>query len=156
MAKGAGGGRPKADIDLHQLKSLMRMSPTLEDTAAFFGVSVKTIERLIEKHYQLGFVQFREQNAVHTRLNISRALIQKAESGDLGAIIWYTKNKMGWSDRQQTTVEHRLQEAVKDVSNISKEDAKILLTTAVKSLQALNDEEIPTYEVVQEDEDQDE
>jgi hypothetical protein len=91
------------DDDLNRLKALMRLSPTLKDTANFFEVSEDTVERTIKKHWGLEFAEFRDQNAVATRLNLRRTAIRKAEQGDNTMIIWCMKNLCGWKDRQDVT-----------------------------------------------------
>jgi hypothetical protein len=92
--------RPKTVIDEGQIRALMRLKPTLEDTAAFFKCSARTIERFIEKKFKLSFVEFREQNMVHTRLNLIRKAISKAESGDNTMLIFSLKNLCNWRDKQ--------------------------------------------------------
>lgn len=108
--------RPPAEIDIQKLKSLMRLKPTLADTAAFFEVSERTIERVISKNYKLSFVEFRDQNMVHTRLNIVRKAIQKAEGGDNVMLIFCLKNLCGWKDKQpgeeDKTIKHEGEIAV--------------------------------------------
>lgn len=92
--------RPSKDLDLAKLKALMRLKPSLDDTAAFFECSARTVERVINKHFKVSFVEFREQNMVHTRLNIVRKAISKAESGDNTMLIFCLKNLCGWRDKQ--------------------------------------------------------
>lgn len=94
-------GRPKKQVDSTQLKNLMRLKPTLEDTAAFFEVTARTIERVIKKEYNQTFVEFRQQNMVHTRLGLVRKMIEKALAGDNTMLIWCSKNMLGWSDKQE-------------------------------------------------------
>lgn len=97
--------RPAKEIDLPKLKALMRLKPSLEDTAAFFECSERTIERVIRAEFKLSFVDFRQQNMVHTRLNIVRKAISKAEAGDNTMLIFCLKNLCGWRDRQPDEVE---------------------------------------------------
>jgi AraC-like DNA-binding protein len=92
--------QPKA-IDEKQLKALMRLKPTLADTAAFFECAERTIERHIRDTFDLTFVEFREQNMVHTRLSIVRKAIEKAERGDNVMLIFCLKNLCGWRDRSE-------------------------------------------------------
>lgn len=99
--KGPGMGRPEKELDFNQLKSLMRLKPTLSDTAAFFECSERKIERFIRKHADLTFVEFREQHMVHTRLGLVRKMIEKAMSGDNYMLIWCSKNMLGWSDKYE-------------------------------------------------------
>lgn len=91
-------------IDDKQLKAMMRLKPTLEDTAAFFECSTKTIQRFIRDTWDLDFVQFREQNMVHTRLSLIRKAIQMAESGNVPMLIFALKNLTDWKDKQETTI----------------------------------------------------
>jgi len=93
--------RPSIEIDEKKLKSLMRLKPTLEDTAAFFECSGRTIERFIRENFEITFFEFRERYMVHTRLNIVRKAIQKAENGDNVMLIFCLKNLCGWRDKAE-------------------------------------------------------
>lgn len=86
-------------IDPEQMQSLMRVYPSLQDTADFFKCTTRTIERFIRKKFKLTFVAFREQNMIHTRLSIKRKMIEKAQAGDNTMLIWCSKNLLGWSDK---------------------------------------------------------
>lgn len=92
-------------IDLDQLKGLMRLKPSLEDTAAFFSCSPDTIERYIKKQAQVTFAEFRDQNMVHTRFALIRTALQKAQKGDNCMLIFCLKNLCGWKDRHEVTNE---------------------------------------------------
>lgn len=89
-----------AEIDKPKLENLMRLKPTLEDTAAFFEVSARTIERFIRTEYDLTFVEFRQQRMVHTRHALVRKALEKALKGDNTMLIFCLKNLCGWSDKQ--------------------------------------------------------
>lgn len=110
-------GRPKSEIDKGQLESLMRLKPTLADTAAFFKVCERTIERHIREHFDLSFVEFREQNGVHTRLSIQRKAIQLATEGNVTMLIFCLKNMCGWTDKGddsqvQVNIQNNVQQSV--------------------------------------------
>jgi AraC-like DNA-binding protein len=102
--KGPGMGRPSTLPDAKQIKALMRLKPSLEDTAAFFECSSRTIERVIRKNYDDTFVGFRDKNMVHTRLGLVRKMVEKAMAGDNTMLIWLSKNMLGWTDKQENTV----------------------------------------------------
>lgn len=110
-----------------KLKALMRLKPSLEDTAAFFECSTRTIERYITKKFKLTFTDFREQHMVHTRLNIVRKAIQKAEAGDNVMLIFCLKNLCGWKDK------HDGEAAKVTINNIS-EVTKIDLEERARQL----------------------
>ncbi|MCX5844289.1 MAG: hypothetical protein NT022_11210 [Deltaproteobacteria bacterium] len=107
--------KPSLEIDTDQLLLFMRMKPTLEDTAAFFGTSHRTIERIIKRNWGLGFVQFREQHAVKTRYDLIRkALIESMKTPvNTQVLIFALKNLAGWSDKsiQEIKAELDLQSA---------------------------------------------
>ncbi len=131
------GGRPKKMIDLRQLKELMRVHPTLKDTANFFDVSEDIIELRIKEEWGISFPEFREQNTVHTRLSVVRKIIQKALAGDNAMLIWYSKNKLGWADKFENKIDHSLSHAVEEVSKLTKPEQIILLEEELKRLKGV-------------------
>jgi hypothetical protein len=87
-------------IEIEKLKAFMRMKPTLEDTAAWFQVAPRTIERFIRDNFDLTFVEFRAQNMVHTRHALIRTALRKAiEKEDNTMLIFCLKNMCGWADK---------------------------------------------------------
>lgn len=92
-------------IEENKIKALMRLKPTLEDTAAFFECHPRTIERYIRDTFDLTFAEFRDQNMVHTRFGLVRKAISKAESGDNVMLIFCLKNLCGWRDKQPDETE---------------------------------------------------
>ena len=99
-------GRPRKEINPEQLKALMRLNPTLEDTAAFFECSADTVEKRIRDYFDLTFAELRAQNIVHTRLSLRRSAIKKAEGGDNTMIIWCMKNLDNWTDKVEQKVDN--------------------------------------------------
>jgi len=96
-------GRPVSisSLDLPKLEALMRLKPTLEDTAAFFQCSATTISDTIKKHFGITFREFRDQRMVHTRLALQRKAVQMGESGNVAMLIFTLKNLCGWADKQE-------------------------------------------------------
>jgi AraC-like DNA-binding protein len=94
-------GRPTIEIDLDQLSALCRMKPTLEDCAAFFKCSTDTVERRIREATELTFAEFREQSLVHTRFDLIRKAIKKADQSDT-MHIFCLKNLCGWADKTES------------------------------------------------------
>jgi hypothetical protein len=92
-------GRPEIEIDLEQLKVFCRLKPSLEDCAAFYKCSSDTIERRIREATGLPFAVFRDQSMVHTRFELVRKAIQKANNGDNDMHKFCLKNLCGWGER---------------------------------------------------------
>ena len=97
--------RKQDTIEPEKLRALMRMKPSLKDTAAYFDCSEDVIERYIKANWGLRFAEFREQNMVFTRFNLIRTAIQKAEKGDNVMLIFCLKNLCGWRDKLPDEVE---------------------------------------------------
>lgn len=94
--------RPRKEIPLNELKALMRMMPSLKDTAAFFECSIETIETRIKEYTGLSFPEFREQNMVHSRLKLVRKALEMADAGNTAMVIFCLKNLCGWADKVET------------------------------------------------------
>lgn len=98
--------RTPIPIDMEQMEALLRRKLTREDCAAFFKVSVDTIERRIKDYTAteenpegLTFTQFRDECMVHTRHDLIQAALVKAMGGDNTMLIFCLKNICGWRDR---------------------------------------------------------
>lgn len=92
--------RPSIEIDKVKLATLMRLKPSLEDTATFFDCTPRTIERFIKKNYGLSFVDFRHQKMATVRLSLMKKAIEKAEKGDNTMLIFCLKVLCGWNERE--------------------------------------------------------
>lgn len=97
-------------IDPHQIEAFMRLKPSIEDTAYFFKVSVRTIHRYIQMKYGLDFGTFRDQRMVHSRHELRRELYRQAMKGNTAALIFALKNFDDFADKQTDKIE------VKDVT----------------------------------------
>jgi AraC-like DNA-binding protein len=91
-------GRPRKELSPKQLVALMRLNPTLEDTAAFFSVSPDTIERRIRDDFDVTFAEFRDQNMADTRFALVRKALSMAKKGDRAMLIFCLKALCGWKE----------------------------------------------------------
>jgi hypothetical protein len=98
--------RPRIELNQGQFEALLRMNPTLKDTAAFFRCSEDTIERRAKEFGYLDFADARQQNMVHTRLTLIRKAITMGESGNVPMLIFSLKNLCGWVEKVESTNEN--------------------------------------------------
>ena len=133
--------RPEAKIDLAELEKLAGMQCTDEEIAAFFGVSVKTIERRREVPK---FRELMDQARAKGRVSVRRNLFKLANAGNIAAAIFLAKNLLGYKDVVNT--EHTglaggpIQIAAKpDLSGLSDEELKQLRAIVEKTLPAGRD-----------------
>lgn len=83
-------------IDPNEVEKLAAMACTAEEIGAFFECSQDTIER--------NFADALKKGRAKGRMSMKRALFQKVQAGDLGAMVWWGKNFAGMSDKQQVEV----------------------------------------------------
>lgn len=110
------------DIDKEQLEELMRLRPTLLDTAAVMKCSESTISRYIRETFDLTFEAFREQRMAFTRQRLVKKALEMAEKGDRTMLIFCLKNLCGWADKSESEIKasqqvHVTQEQVTEVMN---------------------------------------
>lgn len=103
-------GRPATKIDLTQLKVLMRLKPSLEDTASFFAVSPKAIENLLKREFGKTFKDFRDEHFVHTKHSLIRKALNEAlqDKTNTPMLQFCLKNICGWRDRIENEINGRL------------------------------------------------
>lgn len=93
MAK---AGRPRIEIDSEQVRKLAQMHCTTREIAAFFDVSVDTIDRnyaeQINKGRQQGKIRLRDQQ------------LKCAEKGNVAMLIFLGKQYLGQSDKVEQDI----------------------------------------------------
>jgi len=90
-----GSGRKPVKIDLLDLEKLCVLQCTDEELAAFFSVSVRTIEK---RRKQPKFAEAMERGRCKGCLSIRRAQMRLAEAGNAPMCIWLGKQLLGQRD----------------------------------------------------------
>ena len=93
--KREGAGRKSANLDQKELETLCALQCTDEDVAAFFGVTVRTIERRRKKP---AFAAAMERGRGIGRVSVRRSLFAQAANGNTAAAIFLAKNLLGYRD----------------------------------------------------------
>ncbi|MGD1097698.1 MAG: hypothetical protein ABSB35_37640 [Bryobacteraceae bacterium] len=130
-----GAGRKSARIDLGELEKLCALQCTDEDLAAFFGVTVRTIERRRQKR---AFATVMERGRAKGRLSVRRLLFTQATNGNTAASIFLAKNLLGYRDVRSNqhsgpdggpiSIQNEL-----DFARLSAEDLELLQTLREKA-----------------------
>jgi hypothetical protein len=94
--KRSGSGRKSAHIDLAELEKLASLQCTDEELAAWFGVSVRTIER--RKVTSRAFAEALARGKAKGRTSLRRSLWGLAVKGNPAANIFLAKNLLGYRD----------------------------------------------------------
>ena len=85
-------GRPKAVIDEKRLAELASLDYTMEELAAEFDVHLDTIYARFSEPLKKGRLKGNG--------SLKRRLFQKAMDGDTSMLIWLSKNRFGYKDKQ--------------------------------------------------------
>lgn len=93
--KREGAGRKSVRIDLEELEKLCGLQCTDEEVAAYFSVTVRTIER---RRKQLAFAAAMQRGQGLGRVSVRRFLFKQAAKGNAAAAIFLAKNLLGYRD----------------------------------------------------------
>lgn len=85
--------RPKKPINEEEVEKLALMQCSQEEIAAWFNVSVDTIHRR--------FADTIKRNRLKGVSSMKRQLFQLVQQGNLGAIVWWSKNFAGMTDKNE-------------------------------------------------------
>lgn len=95
------GGRPRIEIDIDQLRNMVRIQCTAEECAAVLNVCADTIDaRLKEAGYD-GFSEFYKRYRDEGKVSLRRAQWKKAQEGNPTMLIWMGKQMLGQTDKMQ-------------------------------------------------------
>jgi ABC-type molybdate transport system substrate-binding protein len=89
--------KPKIEIDIQEVERLAGLGFTLEEISDHLGIHYTTLNRRRKEKEELQAAIKRGKTAAAAK--VSSKLMDKVESGDLGAIIWYEKTRRGLTDR---------------------------------------------------------
>lgn len=96
----AGRGRPEIEISLEKLESLCELGCTNKEIAAHFGVS----ERLVElRRAKDDFRNAIDRGVSRANISLRRKQLELALAGDKTMLIWLGKQRLGQSDRLETS-----------------------------------------------------
>ena len=128
--------RPKVKIDLSELEKLATLQCTEEEIAAYLGISARTLQRRLRV---AKFGDIVERARAKGRVSVRRNLFRLANSGNIAAAIFLSKNLLGYRDVVNT--EHTgmgggpIQIAARpDLSQLSDEELQQLRAITDKTL----------------------
>ena len=120
-----------------QLKALCRYKPTLLDAAAFLDLHPSTIEKFLRKKYKKTYSEFRDENMVHTRMELIRKSLDMAKGGNTAMMIFCLKNICGWTDKFESTVDNKSSDGSMTPAQDQKIDVSKLSTEELQQFRAL-------------------
>jgi hypothetical protein len=128
----AGAGRKATPIDLGELEKLCSMHCSDDEIAAWFGVSVRTIQN---RRTQPKFTKVMHRGKARGCINVRRAQIRLLEGGNAAMAVWLGKNLLGQRDNMQITGANGgpiQTENKPDFSRLSEDELRALRATLAK------------------------
>jgi hypothetical protein len=102
VTKKNAGGRPKIAMGLQEVENLSRINCTMDELAAYFQVSVRTVQLRAQK--ERAFREAIERGQAMGRLSVRRHQIRLMEQGNPTMAIWLGKQLLGQRDKFETEV----------------------------------------------------
>src|SRR4051812_19718399 len=101
--KRSGAGRKVVDVDVVELEKLCSLQCTYEEIAAWFNVSVRTIE---SRRKQPKFAEAMDRGKARGRISVRRQQMKLLESGNATMGVWLGKQLLG----QRDEIDYRVEE----------------------------------------------
>lgn len=95
------GGRPRKELDLDQLRNMVRIQCTAEECAGVFECSVDTLDRRLKEEGFAGFADFYKTYGGEGKVSLRRAQWKLAQDGNPTMLIWLGKQMLGQKDKQE-------------------------------------------------------
>jgi len=93
-------GRPRIEIDIEQLKNLVRIQCTAEECAIVLCVDADTINARLKDAGEKTFSEFYKRYAEEGKTSLRRAQWKLALEGNPTMLIWMGKQILGQTDKQ--------------------------------------------------------
>jgi hypothetical protein len=122
------GGRRAIEINEEEFEKLCAIQCTVEEIACWFRINKDTVDAWCKRTYGAGFSVVYEQKRKDGFVSVRRGLFQLALKGNLGALIYLSKNYLGMRDKfdVEQTVTHTITAEAKEKLI---EDVKAVLAT---------------------------
>ena len=91
--------RDKIEFNLDALESLCRLNCTLDEIAAYFNVSIKTVERRYNE--EPDFTNAVDRGKAHGRLSLRRKQLELVDKGNASMAIWLGKQLLNQTDKTE-------------------------------------------------------
>lgn len=94
-------GRPIKTINIKEVDKLCEMQCTEREIAAWFDISVDTLERRIKEKTDITFAEYFEQKRGKGKISLRRKQMEMALDGNITMLIWLGKQYLDQKDKQE-------------------------------------------------------
>ena len=86
-------------FEWHVLDGILRLGAEMSECVGIMRLSESTIIRKIRETHNMTFSEYRDICKAQKKLKLRAKLWEMAESGNVAAAIWLSKNELGMSDK---------------------------------------------------------
>lgn len=98
-------GRPRIEFNLEELERLCRLNCTVDEIAAYFGCSKRTIEDRLSNEEE--FKAIVDKGRANGKTSVRREQFKIMENGNAAMAIWLGKQLLGQRDNQEIVNDHK-------------------------------------------------
>lgn len=95
------GGRPRVEIDYHQLDKLCAMHCTGEECASILDINYDTLNSALKRDEHGGFSEYYTKKSALGKASLRRTQFKVAESGSAAMLIWLGKQWLGQKEPER-------------------------------------------------------
>lgn len=94
-------GRIEDDEKEEKLRIFCQLNPTLKEVAAFFGVTISTIDTWINNRYSCNFEALKSYHLTDVKLRLTGKAIKMAEAGEKTMLKFALQNLCDWTEKSK-------------------------------------------------------
>lgn len=92
------GGRPRKEVDWHQVDTMCEFHCTGEEQAAILGMHYDTLDARCREQHGVGFSEYFKQKSAGGKMSLRRKQFTAAMDGNTTMLVWLGKNWLGQKD----------------------------------------------------------
>lgn len=102
-------GRPQIEINAEEFEKLCGLQCTLVEIAEWFKCSEDTIERWCKRTHGVTFAEVFKRKSSSGKMSLRRKMFEVALSGNVGMLVWLSKQHLGMADKVEEKTEVKAQ-----------------------------------------------
>lgn len=153
-AVNAGGRKQKVaplkkGISFDALDAMAHMGATQTEIAAYFNMSIGTLAKRVDDEVHITLREYIARNYAKGNLSLRRKLYALALKGDIKALLFFARSRLGMDDRNGEQVDvPTAHEDVWDLTKLSKPELEALLVLQSKARGEQVDKQVIATQVV--------
>ena len=118
-------GRPKVTIDWESVGEMLRCGADVRSIAVSLGISPDTLYVRSKRDNKLDFSAFSQQKRAQGNDLLRRKQFEVAMTGNVSMLIWLGKNRLGHTDRQEISTEHKSPEVMDKLTSLMHQSKRV-------------------------------